>query len=112
MESGPNRSCACAAQTLVTGASWPAALVFCRRLRAQQREPVASRAVYNFNLEGGWYLITDLIATVNWNARDNNKWTIPLGGGAGKLFKIGNLPINAWLAGAGRQRIARCRNGL
>jgi hypothetical protein len=49
----------------------------------------------NYNLDNGWYLITDLISTVNWNARDNNKWTIPIGGGAGKLFKIGNLPINA-----------------
>jgi hypothetical protein len=49
----------------------------------------------NYNLDNGWYLISDLIATVNWNARENNKWTIPLGGGVGKLFKIGNLPINA-----------------
>ena len=49
----------------------------------------------NYNLDNGWYLITDLISTVNWNARDNNKWTIPLGGGVGKLFKIGNLPINS-----------------
>lgn len=49
----------------------------------------------NYNLDKGWYLITDLISTVNWNARDNNKWTIPLGGGVGKLFKIGNLPINS-----------------
>jgi len=49
----------------------------------------------NYNLPGGWYLITDLISTVNWNASSGNKWTIPLGGGFGKLFKIGNQPINS-----------------
>jgi hypothetical protein len=50
---------------------------------------------FNYNLTKGWYLITDLISTVNWNAKSNKKWTIPLGGGVGKLFKIVNLPINA-----------------
>ncbi|MBT8339878.1 MAG: hypothetical protein KJP07_07675 [Desulfatitalea sp.] len=51
----------------------------------------------NYNLEGGWYLITDIIVTANWNARSGNQWTVPIGGGAGKLFKIGNLPINSRL---------------
>jgi hypothetical protein len=49
----------------------------------------------NYNLPGGWYLITDPIATANWDARSNQRWTIPLGGGFGKLFKIGNQPINS-----------------
>ena len=49
----------------------------------------------NYNLPGGWYLITDPISTVNWNASSSNKWTIPLGGGVGKLFTIGKLPINS-----------------
>ena len=51
----------------------------------------------NYNLPGGWYLITDMIVTANWNADSGNQWTIPIGGGAGKLFKIGNLPINSRL---------------
>ena len=49
----------------------------------------------NYNLPGGWYLIADPISTVNWNASSGNKWTIPLGGGFGKLFTIGNQPINS-----------------
>jgi hypothetical protein len=49
----------------------------------------------NHNLDKGCYLIADPIATVNWNARDNNKWTIPIGGAVGKLFKIVNLPVNS-----------------
>ena len=32
-------------------------------------------------------------SSVNWNASSGNKWTIPLGGGVGKLFKIGNQAI-------------------
>ena len=27
------------------------------------------------------------------------KWTVPVGGGAGRVFKIGKLPINIMLAG-------------
>ena len=49
----------------------------------------------NYNLPGGWYLITDMIITANWNADSGQRWTVPLGGGIGKLFKIGNQPINS-----------------
>ena len=49
----------------------------------------------NYNLPNGWYLITDIIITANWEASASNTWTVPLGGGVGKLFKIGNQAINA-----------------
>lgn len=49
----------------------------------------------NYNLKGGWYLITDMIVTANWNAPSDQRWTIPLGGGIGKLFTIGKQPINS-----------------
>ena len=51
----------------------------------------------NYNLPNGWYLITDMVLTANWHADSGNRWTIPLGGGAGKLFKIGDQSINAKL---------------
>lgn len=35
--------------------------------------------------------------TANWNAGSSNRWTLPLGGGVGKLFKIGNQAMNAKL---------------
>lgn len=47
----------------------------------------------NCNLGSGWYLTTPPMMTANWNADSNARWTIPVGGGAGKLFKIGKLPI-------------------
>jgi hypothetical protein len=50
----------------------------------------------NYNLPNGWYLIADPILTANWEAdKAGDRWTVPIGGGVGKLFKIGNLPINS-----------------
>ena len=51
----------------------------------------------NYNLEGGWYLITDMIITANWDAPSSQRWTVPIGGGLGKLFSIGNQTINSRL---------------
>jgi hypothetical protein len=48
----------------------------------------------NYNLKKGWYLITDIIITANWNAPSGQQWTVPLGGGAGRLFKIGKQAVN------------------
>ena len=52
----------------------------------------------NYNLDDGWYLVTAPIITANWEADSKNRWTVPLGGGFGKIFKIGNQPINAQLS--------------
>jgi hypothetical protein len=51
----------------------------------------------NYNLDGGWYLISDMVITVDWEIRSGDKMTLPLGGGVGKIFKIGNQPINSRL---------------
>ncbi|MFA9408629.1 MAG: hypothetical protein ACERKJ_07310, partial [Candidatus Dadabacteria bacterium] len=48
----------------------------------------------NYNLPNGWYLTSGPINTANWEADNDNRWTIPLGGG-GKIIKLGKLPINA-----------------
>jgi hypothetical protein len=52
----------------------------------------------NYNFEGGFYLTSAPIATVNWKADSGNKWTVPLGGGVGKIFHLGKLPINTQLS--------------
>ncbi len=49
----------------------------------------------NYNLEAGWFLITDMIITSNWEAPSSQRWTVPLGGGVGKVFKFGDQPINS-----------------
>jgi hypothetical protein len=49
----------------------------------------------NYNMDHGWYLTSAPIITANWEASSSNKWTIPFGGGVGKVFRIGTQPINA-----------------
>jgi hypothetical protein len=53
----------------------------------------------NYNFEGGAYLTTSPIFTVNWEARGSQQWTVPMGAGVGKLFKIGRLPVNTQISG-------------
>ena len=49
----------------------------------------------NYNLPDSWYLTTAPIITANWEADSGNRWTIPIGGGMGKIFRIGKQPVNA-----------------
>ncbi len=53
----------------------------------------------NYNLDGGWYLVSSPIITANWEADSDNTWTIPVGGGFGRIFPIGRQPVNASLQG-------------
>ncbi|MBL9147856.1 MAG: neuromedin U [Phycisphaerae bacterium] len=53
----------------------------------------------NYNLPDGWYLTTSPIITANWEADSDNRWTIPIGGGVGKIFRVGKLPLNTSLQG-------------
>jgi len=50
----------------------------------------------NYNLPDSWYLTTAPILTANWEADSyGDRWTVPFGGGGGKIFKIGKQPVNA-----------------
>jgi hypothetical protein len=49
----------------------------------------------NYNLAGGWSVGTAPIITANWEADDGDSWTLPIGGGVGKLTKIGEVPVQA-----------------
>lgn len=48
----------------------------------------------NYNLPSGWYMVSAPVVTANWDANRDNIWTVPIGGGAGKIFKFGKLPVN------------------
>lgn len=48
----------------------------------------------NYNFANGIYFTSAPIITANWKADGGEKWTIPFGGGFGKLFRIGKLPVN------------------
>lgn len=54
----------------------------------------------NYNLPDGWYLTSSPVITANWMADSGNQWTVPLGGGFGKLWRVGKvgLPVNTQLS--------------
>ena len=49
----------------------------------------------NYNLPQGWYISSAPIIIANWKADSGNQWTVPFGGGVGKIFRIGKQPVNA-----------------
>ncbi len=49
----------------------------------------------NYNMAGGWYLVSSPIITANWRVDQSDRWTVPMGGGFGRLFRIGEQPVNA-----------------
>lgn len=54
---------------------------------------------YNIPNAKGWYLSFSPNITANWESdSDRNKWVVPLGGGVGKVFKIGTQACNAKLS--------------
>jgi hypothetical protein len=52
----------------------------------------------NYNFKSGFYLTSSPVLTVDWKARGSQQWTVPLGGGAGKILHLGRLPVNCSLA--------------
>ena len=68
----------------------------------------------NYNLADGWYLTSAPIITANFSASGDNHWTVPVGGGGGKLTRVGKvgLPIEYAAAGVLQRRDARVRAGL
>jgi hypothetical protein len=53
----------------------------------------------NYNFEGGTYVTSAPIVTVDWTADAGDQWTLPLGGGIGHIFHLGRLPLNTQIGG-------------
>jgi opacity protein-like surface antigen len=53
----------------------------------------------NYNMAHGWYLTSSPVITANWLAASDQRWTVPIGGGFGRIFKIGEQPVSANIAG-------------
>jgi hypothetical protein len=62
------------------------------------REDVSQTLVQpfiNYNFDHGWYVSSAPIMTANWKADGNdNTFTVPMGGGFGRLIRVGKLPVN------------------
>jgi hypothetical protein len=74
------------------------------RVNAMTLEPFV-----NYNMDDGWYLTASPVMTANWSAPSGQQWTIPLGGGFGRIFKIGSQPVNAQVQAFGH--VANPRGG-
>jgi len=67
-------------------------------LRANVNQFLAQPFV-NYNMAHGWFLTTSPVITANWLAASDQRWTLPIGGGVGRVFKLGDQPVSAYVSG-------------
>jgi hypothetical protein len=49
----------------------------------------------NYNFGEGWYVTAAPVITAKWRTAGDKSWTLPVGGGAGRVIKLGGkLPFN------------------
>lgn len=53
--------------------------------------------IFNYNLADGWYLYSNATITADWEVSSDERWTVPLGGGFGKVFSFAGY---SWSASA------------
>jgi hypothetical protein len=65
---------------------------------AADQSSLLFQPIVNYNLDDGWYLSSVPVITANWEANGGDTWTVPVGGGVGRLMRIGNQPVDLKLA--------------
>lgn len=50
--------------------------------------------IVNYNLPGGWFLSSVPYITANWETDGDDRWTVPIGIGVGKVHRFGTLPVS------------------
>jgi hypothetical protein len=50
--------------------------------------------LFSYNLPDGWSLYSNATISADWTKAQNERWTVPVGGGVGKLFYVGPLPVS------------------
>jgi opacity protein-like surface antigen len=53
---------------------------------------------FNYNFPHGWFFTSSPLITANWLAAPGQQWVVPVGGGFGRIFKIGDQPVSANIA--------------
>jgi hypothetical protein len=51
----------------------------------------------NYNLQKGWYFTWQPTITADWEATNGGRWVVPLGGGIGRIMRLGAQPVNVGL---------------
>lgn len=47
-----------------------------------------------YPLEKGWFLVSSPIISADWGAASGDRWLVPIGGGIGKLFRLGGKGLS------------------
>jgi len=56
--------------------------------------------IINYNIGEGWYLTSAPVMTIDWEA-DGEQWTVPLGGGVGRVVHLGKQAVKFQAAAYG-----------
>lgn len=59
----------------------------------------------NYNLPDGWFLTSGPEVTADWKAPSRDRWTVPIGGGVGKVVQIAQQSLN--IQGEGYYNVER-----
>ncbi|HLW88962.1 MAG TPA: hypothetical protein VKR57_10755 [Terriglobales bacterium] len=64
----------------------------------QSRRPDVNQMTFqyfiNYNLNKGYYITWQPTLTANWEANNGGRWVVPVGGGIGRIMKLGFQPVN------------------
>ncbi|MEA3301695.1 MAG: neuromedin U [Pseudomonadota bacterium] len=53
----------------------------------------SAQIAVNYKLKNRWYLTSSPLISANWEAEKENRWTVPLGGGIGRVFKFKKMAV-------------------
>lgn len=53
--------------------------------------------IVTYNLPGGWFLTSVPYITANWEKDGDDRWTVPIGIGVGKVHRFGTQPVSLQL---------------
>jgi hypothetical protein len=51
--------------------------------------------MFSYNLPRGWYLTSSPTIIADWTQPSSKRWLVPIGGGAGRSFKIGKQAVDS-----------------
>jgi hypothetical protein len=51
----------------------------------------------NYNLKKGYFITWQPTITANWEAKNGGRWVVPVGGGIGRIMRLGTQPANVGL---------------
>jgi hypothetical protein len=69
----------------------------------------AGQYILNYNLPKNWFLYSNATITGAWLADERDRWTVPVGGGFGKVFNLGKQPVS--LSFQAFSNVVTARNG-